>query len=133
MSSNIDKPVATSLSSQQAKVAQRAGGKTIAELTAFCKKLQEEKEGAGNETKKGAKTEEEESQTVTHHPFLVKEKPDITIPPVIFPVSTAYKFNMYLYPGVLIFVFRCKGNSGFEKCCAVIVQLHVYMQGEDHT
>lgn len=87
MSSNIDKPVATSLSSQQAKVAQRAGGKTIAELTAFCKKLQEEKEGAGNETKKGVKTEEEESQTVTHHPFLVKEKPDITIPPVIFPVN----------------------------------------------
>ena len=84
----IDKPVASDLTVQQAKVAQRAGGKTIAELTAFCKKLQEEKENAGNDgTGMGAKAEEDNLQPVAHHPFLVKEKPDITIPPVIFPVS----------------------------------------------
>jgi len=83
----IDKPVAANLSTQQVKVAQKAGGKTIAELTAFCKKLQEEK-GDNNGSGEATKTEaEEESQSVTHHPFLVKEKPDITIPPVIFPVS----------------------------------------------
>ena len=87
MSNNIDKPVATNLSLQQVKVAQRAGGKTIAELTAFCKKLQEEKGGADNDDGDAAEDEKEESQPVAHHPFLVKEKPDITIPPVIFPVS----------------------------------------------
>lgn len=85
--SNVDKPVATNLSLQQVKVAQRAGGKTIAELTAFCKKLQEEKEGADNDNGEDTQAAEEESQPVAHHPFLVKEKPDITIPPVIFPVS----------------------------------------------
>lgn len=88
VSSLIDKPVASDLSTQQVKVAQRAGGKTIAELTAFCKKLQEEKgsvDSAGADA--AAKTEEDDSQPVAHHPFLVKEKPDITIPPVIFPVS----------------------------------------------
>lgn len=83
-----DKPVADSLSSQQVKVAKRAGGKTIAELTAFCKKLQEEKEADDNSNGKVDETEQEEAQPVTtHHPFLVKEKPDFTIPPVIFPVS----------------------------------------------
>lgn len=88
MSSITDKPVDTNLSIQQVKVAQRAGGKTIAELTAFCKKLQEEKGSVNNGDEEAAKTEEEEeSHPVAHHPFLVKEKPDITIPPVIFPVS----------------------------------------------
>jgi len=85
---NPDKPVADSLSSQQVKVAKRAGGKTIAELTAFCKKLQEEKETDDNSNGKVDETEQEEAQPVTtHHPFLVKEKPDFTIPPVIFPVN----------------------------------------------
>lgn len=80
--------MASDPSTQQVKVAQRAGGKTIAELTAFCKKLQEEKESVDNNgAAAGAKTEEDNSQPVAHHPFLVKEKPDITIPPVIFPVS----------------------------------------------
>lgn len=88
-------PVALSLSlsvhlstAQQTKVAQRAGGKTIAELTAFCKKLQDEKESvnSGN-TSVITLEKEEDSQPVAHHPFLIKEKPDITIPPVIFPVS----------------------------------------------
>lgn len=71
------------------KVAQRAGGKTIAELTAFCKKLQEEREGDNTivKSEEDDKTVEGESHPVAHHPFLVKEKPDITIPPVIFPVS----------------------------------------------
>lgn len=88
VSSLIDKPVASDLSTQQVKVAQRAGGKTIAELTAFCKKLQEEKEGVDSDgVGAAAKTEEDDSQPVAHHPFLVKEKPDITIPPVIFPVN----------------------------------------------
>ena len=88
MTSLIDKPVAIDLSTQQVKVAQRAGGKTIAELTAFCKKLQEEKESVDSDTAGAApKTEEDNSQPVAHHPFLVKETPDITIPPVIFPVS----------------------------------------------
>lgn len=83
-----DKPVADSLSSQQVKVAKRAGGKTIAELTAFCKKLQEEKGADDNSNGKVDETEQEEAQPVTtHHPFLVKEKPDFTIPPVIFPVN----------------------------------------------
>ncbi|XP_067049823.1 protein SON-like [Acropora muricata] len=83
-----DKPVADNLSSQQVKVAKRAGGKTIAELTAFCKKLQEEKEADDNSNGKVDETEQEEAQPVTtHHPFLVKEKPDFTIPPVIFPVN----------------------------------------------
>lgn len=87
-SNNPDKPVADSLSSQQVKVAKRAGGKTIAELTAFCKKLQEEKEADNNDNSKVKETEQEEAQPVTtHHPFLVKEKPDFSIPPVIFPVS----------------------------------------------
>lgn len=84
----IDKPVASDLSAQQAKVAQRAGGKTIAELTAFCKQLQEEKESINSDhTSATAQAGEEDSQPVAHHPFLIKEKPDITIPPVIFPVS----------------------------------------------
>jgi len=84
----MDKPMASDLSTQQVKVAQRAGGKTIAELTAFCKKLQEEKESVDNNgAAAAARTEEDDSQPVAHHPFLVKEKPDITIPPVIFPVS----------------------------------------------
>lgn len=88
VSSATDKPVTTTLSSQQVKVAQKAGGKTIAELTAFCKKLQEEKEDGENvKSEDGSKVDEEQTQTVTHHPFLVKEKPDITIPPVIFPVN----------------------------------------------
>ena len=88
VSSLIDKPVAGDLSTQQVNVAQRAGGKTIAELTAFCKKLQEEKESVKNDGAGAAATAEEDNlQPVAHHPFLVKEKPDITIPPVIFPVS----------------------------------------------
>lgn len=88
MSSLIDKPVASDLSTQQVKVAQRAGGKTIAELTAFCKKLQEEKESVDSDGADAvAKTEQDDSQPVAHHPFLVKETPDITIPPVIFPVN----------------------------------------------
>ncbi|KAL9968553.1 hypothetical protein ACROYT_G020661 [Oculina patagonica] len=88
VSSLIDKPVSSDLSTQQVKVAQRAGGKTIAELTEFCKKLQEEKESVGNDgAGAAAKTEEDNLQPVAHHPFLVKEKPDITIPPVIFPVN----------------------------------------------
>ncbi|KAJ7363598.1 hypothetical protein OS493_009758 [Desmophyllum pertusum] len=85
----IDKPVAgADISTQQVKVAQRAGGKTIAELTAFCKKLQEDKESAVNNGAGAAvETEEEDFQPVAHHPFLVREKPDITIPAVIFPVN----------------------------------------------
>lgn len=85
----IDKPVAgADISTQQVKVAQRAGGKTIAELTAFCKKLQEDKESAvNNGTGAAVETEEEDFQPVAHHPFLVREKPDITIPAVIFPVG----------------------------------------------
>ena len=88
ISTLIDKPVASDLSAQQTKVAQRAGGKTIAELTAFCKKLQDEKESidSGN-TSVTTLEKKEDSQPVAHHPFLIKEKPDITIPPVIFPVS----------------------------------------------
>lgn len=84
----IDKPVASDLSAQQAKVAQRAGGKTIAELTAFCKQLQEEKESINSDsTSATAQAGEEDSQPVAHHPFLIRDKPDITIPPVIFPVN----------------------------------------------
>ncbi|XP_022783520.1 protein SON-like isoform X3 [Stylophora pistillata] len=88
ISTLINKPVATDLSAQQTKVAQRAGGKTIAELTAFCKKLQDEKDSvnSGNTSVITLK-KEEDSQPVAHHPFLIKEKPDITIPPVIFPVN----------------------------------------------
>ena len=88
MPSLIGKPVAGDLSKEQVKVAQRAGGKTTAELTAFCKKLQEEKESVDSDVASAAaKTQEDDSQPVAHHPFLVREKPDITIPPVIFPVS----------------------------------------------
>ena len=88
ISTLIDKPVASDLSAQQTKVAQRAGGKTIAELTAFCKKLQDEKESIdSSNTSVTTLEKKEDSQPVAHHPFLIKEKPDITIPPVIFPVS----------------------------------------------
>ena len=83
-------------------MAKRAGGKTIAELTAFCKKLQEEKEVNDNSNGNVNETEQEEAQPVTtHHPFLVKEKPDFSIPPVIFPVS---RLNGSVKHALMLFV-----------------------------
>ena len=71
----------------------------------ICKKLQEEKGADDNSNGKVDETEQEEAQPVTtHHPFLVKEKPDFTIPPVIFPVS---KFSGSVKHALMLSVKVC--------------------------
>ena len=86
VSSIIDKPVATEMTSQQSRVAARSGGKTIAELTAFCKQLIDKKGNDNSNNLAAVGTKEDDKPVLTHHPFLLKEKPDVVIPPVIFPV-----------------------------------------------
>ena len=86
--SNVEKGVPNLLSSQQKQLAKVSGGKTIAELTEFCKKLAEEKFEA-NQSVTGNNNDVVDDEKSMSHPFLVKPAPEIVIPKVILPVSFA--------------------------------------------
>ncbi|XP_048578173.1 protein SON isoform X2 [Nematostella vectensis] len=60
-------------------------GKSIAELTAFCKRLTEARGIETDNSPSSAGQDKDTEEPTISHPFLVRDKPDIVIPPVLFP------------------------------------------------